>query len=172
MYSKTYDLPPQVIQFLKKDVRKHVDVGNSLSKLDLSFFSRGMLNTFFRQMGLDLTVEYAILFTWKAGDVQPLHIDGTPPASPRNASLNLIIKGGEEAQFEWYDAEITEETRTSASGVPSFVVKDSTATLVHREHLQKCAAVLTNVPHRVANITTDTHLLCIRMRDNPTLDKF
>lgn len=172
MYSKTYDLPPQVIQFLKKDVKRHKDVGNALNKLELSFFSRGMLNTFLRQIGLDLTVEYGILFTWKAGDVQPLHIDGTPPASPRNASLNLIIQGGEEAQFEWYDADVEAEPLVSNSGLAAFKIKEGTATLVHREHLQKCSAVLTNVPHRVANITTDTHLLCIRMQGNPTLDKF
>lgn len=176
MYSKPYDLPPEALRFLKKDVKRHnaryKGEPATLRTVELSFFTKGVLNTYFRARGLVLTVEYAMIFTWKAGEVQPLHIDGTPPDHQRHASLNLLMKGGEDAVFEWYDAEVLTEPRVSSTGIQSFQIKDNTATLVHREPLQKCSVVRTSIPHRVTNFTTDTHLLCLRMQGNPTINMF
>lgn len=169
-FSKTHDFPPELVAFLRKDVKRHKDVGHTLNRLELSFFSKGILNTYLRPWGL--LFEYAMLFTWKAGELQPLHIDGTPPDRPRNASLNLLIKGGEDAVFEWYEAEVMDQPLISNSGIAAFQIKPNTETLIHREPLQKCSAVRTNIPHRVTNFTTDTHLLCLRVHNNPTIDQF
>lgn len=113
-----------------------------------------------------------MMFTWKAHEVQGIHIDGTPPHSVRNASLNLLIKGGEEAVFEWYAAQVLDEPSINSNGIKAFQVAEDTAMLVHSEPLQKCMAVRTDIPHRVTNITTDTHLLCIRAQGNPPIDMF
>lgn len=168
LYSKSAELLPVLEASLRKDAREHKPRGH-LSHFKVSRLSVTLLNKYLAQFCMKF--RYALMFTWKPGEEHRIHVDGAPPKKPRHSSLNLLIRGGEQAMFEWYDSEVMKEPLTSTTGIPAYQVCEEMATLRHREPLQRCSWVKTNVPHRVANITTETDLLCIRVQGNPTIEQ-
>jgi hypothetical protein len=170
MYVKTQTIPKTLAGALKREVQEHDAQHHTLTQVEFSRDTVLWLNAF-TMREYRHQFEYAVLFRWEPGAVQPLHIDGVPPGAPRNASLNLLVSGGEEATFEWYKAEVLPEPLDSTSGIKAFNVKQEEAVLINREPLRQFALYRTNLPHRVANITTPTELLCLRLKGNPTFDE-
>lgn len=169
MFSKQYQLPNQVEELLKHDaLTRRVEYGLNTFELSRSVGIALNMHLLPRAMRF----EYAVIFRWHAGEKQPIHIDGKPPGPPRNASLNLLIKGGAGAIFEWYEASAKQTPLISSRGLAAFGIDERNARLRHSEPLQHCSVVKTNVPHRVTNISSETILLCLRMYGNPTLQEF
>ena len=112
---------------------------------------------------------YALCFNWEKHQKQAIHIDGNSDDNFRISSLNIVISGGENCRFQWFDSPGYIKS-FSTNNIASFKCNEEESICIEDVPLHKCMLVRTNVPHRV-NIKSDTVLLCLRFLNNPDLLK-
>jgi hypothetical protein len=165
MFCREETLPDNLVNLLKQETlnspREHI-----LSPIEFSPKTRSLINKEFLKKGWSL-FEYALAFTWLAGTSQPIHMDGNPPQTVRNCSVNVLVAGGQDAYFQWYDAPQAPAFET-VNGIRSWGYSEAEAKLIYEEPLRNVSIVRTCVPHRV-KFSEDTILLCLRLVGNPQL---